>query len=283
MLKPSIFAACLMAAPMMLPAPGAVRAQTADTVVATVNDQTITLGQMIVMRQSVDEQQPQLQGMDDAMLWDMVLDQLIRQTALSQEARPDAAVNAQLELQRRNTLAAAVMRQVVADEPDEQEVQAGYEQMFGSAAPVSEYHAAHILVDSRERADELKRQLDEGADFGELAQQFSAGPSGPNKGDLGWFSADQMVQPFSDVVVTLEKGQISDPVETQFGWHIIQLNDTRIKEAPTLDEVRGQIIQGILRSRINAKIEGAAQGAKVEKTEGLDAALISRTDLLEAE
>ena len=281
MLKPSILAALLAAAPLGLP--GLALAQdTAATVVATVNGQPITLGEMIVMKQAA-AQDPQMQGLPDQALWDMMLDQLIRQTALAGTGEENAGVRAQLELQRRNTLATAAIGKGAGAEPTEAEIQAVYDKLFGTDGAVTEYSAAHILVDSEEKAKELKQKLDEGADFGTLAEENSTGPSGPNRGDLGWFAADQMVPPFAEAVKAMEKGQISDPVQTEFGWHIISLNDTRVREAPALDQVREQLAQMVRREKVEAEIARVTAEAKIEKTGGLDAGLLNKTDLLEAE
>ncbi|MFV0384138.1 peptidylprolyl isomerase [Paracoccus sp. (in: a-proteobacteria)] len=277
MLKSSILALCLVAAPVLAQA----QDRTADTVIATVNGQPVTLGQMIVMKQSI--QDPQMAALPDQALWDMMLDQLISQTAMAGQGTENAGVRAQVELQRRNTLASSVISKIAAEQPSEDDIQAAYAKLFTDTAPVTEYSAAHILVDSEDKAKEVKKKLDEGGDFGALAQEYSTGPSGPNNGDLGWFTADQMVQPFGEAVKALEKGQISDPVQTDFGWHVIQLKDTRVKEAPALDEVRDQIVQLVLRERVEAAIAKATTDAKVEKTEGIDPALINQTDLLEAE
>lgn len=281
MLKNSILAALVIAAPVVTPAVAQAQDRTADTVVATVNDQPITLGQMIVMRQSV--QDPNMAALPDQALWDMILDQLIRQAAVAEAGKENAGVRAQLELQRRNTLAAAAVTEIAQAEPTDEEIQAAYEKLFGDAEPRVEYSAAHILVDTEQKALELKKQLDEGADFGALAQEHSTGPSAPNKGDLGWFSVDQMVPEFGEALKKLEKGQISEPVQTQYGWHLIKLNDSRVQEAPELDEVREQLAQMVRREKVEAMIEELSTAAKVEKTEGVDPALINRTELLEAE
>ncbi|MCF3972997.1 peptidylprolyl isomerase [Paracoccus salsus] len=281
MLKRSILAAVVIATPVMLPVSVLAQDKTADTVVATVNDQPITLGQMIVMKQSV--QDPQMAALPDQALWDMMLDQLIRQTAVSEAGTETAGVRAQLELQRRNTLATAAVSQIAEVEPSEDEVNAAYDKLFANAEATAEYSAAHILVETEEKAKELKAQLDDGADFGKLAEENSTGPSGPNKGDLGWFGADQMVPPFAEAVKGLEKGQISDPVQSDFGWHVIRLNDTRLREAPALDEVREQLVQLVRREKVEAEIARMVQDATVEKTEGIDPALLNDSALLGAE
>lgn len=280
MLKPSILAALMAVAPLTLPAMAEERS--ADTVVATVNGTPITLGQMIVMKQAA-AQDPQMAALPDPALYELVLDQLIQQSAVASAGRETAGVRAQLDLQRRNVLAADAIAAITKVEPTDQEIQAAYDGMFAQAQPTTEYSAAHILVDSEEKAKEIKAQLDGGADFGTLAEQNSTGPSGPNKGDLGWFSADQMVKPFADAVSALEKGQISDPVQSEFGWHVIRLNDTRMRDAPPLEEVRDQIAQMVLRDRVQAEIQRLASEATVEKIDGIDPALMNSTDLLEAE
>ena len=278
MLKTSILAALLAAAPL------AVLAQDkgADTVVATVNGTPITLGEMIVMKQAA-AQDPQMAEMGDGALYEIMLDQLIQQTAVADAGQENAGVRAQLEIQRRNTLAAAAITEVTKNQPTDEEIQAAYDNLFAAEEPATEYSAAHILVDTEEKAREIKAQLDGGADFGTLAEQSSTGPSGPNKGDLGWFSADQMVKPFADAVSAMEKGQISDPVQTEFGWHVIKLNDTRLREARAVEEVRDQISQMVLRDKVQAEIERLTSEATVEKVEGIDPALMNKTELLEAQ
>ncbi len=279
MLKPSILAVLLATS---LPLSVQAQDKGADTVVATVNGTPITLGEMIVMKQAAS-QDPQMAEMGDGALYEIMLDQLIQQTAVADAGQENAGVRAQLEIQRRNTLAAAAIAEVTKDQPTDQEIQAAYDKLFAAEAPATEYSAAHILVDSEEKAREIKAQLDGGADFGTLAEQSSTGPSGPNKGDLGWFSADQMVKPFADAVSAMEKGQVSDPVQTEFGWHVIKLNDTRLREAPALDEVRDQISQMVLRDKVQAEIGRLTSEAQVEKVEGIDPALMNKTELLEVE
>ena len=279
MLKSSILAALLATA---LPLAALAQDKGAETVVATVNGTPITLGEMIVMKEAAS-QDPQMASMGEEALYEIMLDQLIQQTAVAGAGKENAGVRAQLELQRRNTLAAAAIAEVTKAQPTDQDIQAAYDKLFASAEPATEYSAAHILVDTEEKAKEIKAELDGGADFGTLAEQNSTGPSGPNKGDLGWFSADQMVKPFADAVAGMEKGQISEPVQTEFGWHLIKLNDTRMREAPKLDEVRDQISQMVLRDKVQAEIERLTGAAAVEKVEGIDPALLNKTELLEAE
>lgn len=279
MFRPSFLAAALIAVPM-LSAPAFAQGEGADTVVATVGGQEITLGQMIVMKQSV--QDPAMANLPDQALWDMMLDQLIRQTAVAAAAEETAGVRAQVELMRRNTLATAAVSQVAGLEPSDAELQATYDRLFGTAEAVPEFNAAHILVETEEEAASIKTELDGGADFGNLAEQHSTGPSGPNRGDLGWFAADQMVAPFAEAVAAMKPGSVSDPVQTEFGWHVIKLNETRLREAPPLAEVREQVAQMVRREKVEAEIERLVGEAEVKKTEGVDPSRMNDTDLLEA-
>lgn len=277
MLKRTVTAAVVALTMQGLPA----MAQDAETVVATVNGTEITLGELIVMRQRLAEQGQNMPA--DAATWQLMLDQLVQQAAVasSHDEQLDAADRANLELQRRAYLASAALEKIAEVEPSSEDLTAAYEKYFGGAEPKTEYSAAHILVETEEEAKEIKAELDGGADFGTVAEDRSTGPSGPNKGDLGWFTADQMVPPFAEAVAKLEKGQISDPVKTDFGWHVIQLNDTRTVEPPEMDEVREQLITQVRREKVEAEIKRLSDEAQVEKVDDLDPALLDDVELLD--
>ncbi|MDB6182119.1 peptidylprolyl isomerase [Paracoccus fistulariae] len=281
MLKPSLLAAVMVALPLMAPVQVLAQDQSADTVVATVNGQDITLGQMIVMRQSI--QDPSVADLSDQDLWDMLLEQLVRQAVMAGEGKENAAIRAQLELQRRNTLATEAVAALAETAPTQDEIKAAYDRLFGEAEPVKEYSAAHILVATEDEAKEIRQQLEDGADFGELAAQKSQDNSSQNKGDLGWFSADMMVEPFANAVEALENGQISDPVQSDFGWHVIRLNETRMREVPKMEEVQTEVEQFVRRENLEAAVERLVGEAKVEKAEGIPAGAMNDTALLEAE
>lgn len=275
MLKPFLAAAALAALPL------AAFAQDADTVVATVNGEAITLGQLVVMRQGLNAQTTQ--GLPDSALWDLMLDQMIRQTAVAQDAQPlSKRDTAALEVEKRAYLAGSVLEKVASAEPTEDELKAAYDQAFGGQnAERQEYNAAHILVKTKEEAEAIEKQLKEGADFGALAAEKSTDPtSGPNKGDLGWFQPDQMVAPFADALKAMKKGDVSQPVETQFGWHVIKLIDQRAVVPPKFDEVKDQIAVQVRRDKVQAAIEARVAESKVEKTEGLSPDLLNKTDIL---
>ena len=168
----------------------------------------------------------------------------------------DPRVKAQIELQYRGTIAQAVARDyMMSNAATDEEIFAEYESQL-ELAPTQQFKARHILVESQAAAQDLISQLEEGADFQELAKEHSTGPSGPQGGDLGWFSPDQMVAPFAEAVAALEDGAFSkEPVQTQFGWHVILREETRDNEPPTLESVRDTIKQRVEQTKFQNYIQ----------------------------
>lgn len=253
----------------------------ADSVVAVVNGEAITLGQMIAMKEG-------LQGgagdLPDVALWDLMLDQMIRQTAVAQVTAQSLTPRdrAMLELDRRGYLSAATLERVAKPEPTEDELRAVYDAAFGSGdSPKTEYSAAHILVATEDEAKAVAEELAGGADFAALAAEKSTDNSAANGGDLGWFTAEMMVEPFAKAVEALEPGQVSAPVQSQFGWHVILLNETREQAPPDFDAIREQLATQVRRNRVDAEIERLVSAASIEKTEGLAPELLNRTELLD--
>src|SRR5205085_12145881 len=116
-----------------------------------------------------------------------------------------------------------------------------YEDAAKQISGEQEVHARHILVETEEQAKKIEDQLKKGADFAELAKKESKDPGASDGGDLGFFTRDQMVPEFSTVAFTLEPGKISDPVSTQFGWHVIKIEEKRNRKAPEFEQVKSQI------------------------------------------
>lgn len=178
----------------------------------------------------------------------------------------DPRAKAQFELQYRATLAQMVAGDWLDNNPaSEEEIQQAYAEQ-ALLAPDMQFKASHILVETQGSAVDLISQLDAGADFAELAKANSTGPSGPAGGDLGWFSPNQMVAPFSDAVAGLENGAYTkEPVQTEFGWHVILREDSRENEAPPLDSVRDVLKQSVEQTKFQNYLEGLR--AEQESTE----------------
>ena len=239
---------------------------TADTVVATVGDVDITVGHMIVARQTLPAQ---YQTLEPSVLFEGILDQLVQQQALAQSlgANVTKATELTIENQISGLLAGEALGMVVQKALTEETLQAAYEARFANAEPAKEFHAAHILVATEDEAKALISELDGGTDFAELAKEKSTGPSGPNGGDLGWFGAGMMVPEFEAAVMDLEAGEVSAPVQTQFGWHVIKLNETRLAEAPALEEVRNDLAMEIENAAVAAHIDELMAKTEVKKAE----------------
>lgn len=254
----------------------------ADTVVALVNGTEITLGQMIATRDALPEQ---YKSLPDDVLFNGVLDQIIQQTALAQEAEGQQSLRDLLAIdnQKRSYLAATVLDRVANAAVTDEAVQKLYDEKYVNAEPKKEFDADHILVETEEEAKAIKADLDGGADFAALAKEKSTDPgSAANGGDLGWFGLGMMVQPFEDAVVALEKGTVSAPVQSDFGWHIIMLNDVRVAEAPKLEDVKAELAGDLQQKAVEAKVTALIEGATVErKAEGIDPAILKKSELLD--
>ena len=255
---------------------------TAETVVATVNGVEITLGHMIVARASLPEQYQQL---DDKVLYDGILEQLVQQSALAQtfEGEPPLRVTKSIENEQRSLLAGEVVEGILQEAVTEEALQELYDRQFGDIDPEEEYNASHILVESEEEAIAVKESIEGGADFAATAREKSTGPSGPNGGELGWFGSGMMVPAFEAATIALGVGEVSDPVQTQFGWHIIKLNETRKAEIPTLDDVREELTQELSQMAAQEAITKAAEAADVQIPADLevDPAILKQITLLD--
>ena len=174
---------------------------------------------------------------------------------LATELAKDPRLAAQIELQKHGALAQAVAADYLANVSiSEEEILAEYAEQVELAPPL-QFKARHILVTTQSEALDLVTQLDGGANFEELAKEKSTGPSGPSGGDLSWFSPDQMVAPFSTAVAALEDGNYTlQPVQTQFGWHVILREDSRENQPPTFESVRDVINQQVQQKKFQAHL-----------------------------
>ncbi|MGC9417388.1 MAG: peptidylprolyl isomerase [Rhodovulum sp.] len=254
---------------------------TAETVVATVNGTDITMGHMILLFSRLPEQYRQ---MPTPVLFRGLLDQLVQQTLLAQgfEGERPAYVEKALENEERGMISAQAMNKIVEAAVTEEAIAERYAEMVAEAERQQEFNASHILVETEEAAREAIAELESGKDFADVARERSTGPSAPNGGNLGWFSTGMMVPPFEAAVLEMEPGEISAPVETQFGWHVIRLNQVQAAKAPSLDEVRNEIADklraGAIETRMS-ELREAAQITRVEPDE-IDTDAIADTSLL---
>lgn len=265
-------------AAMALPA----TAQDANTVVATVNDVDITIGHMIVARATLPEQ---YQSLPDDVLFDGILEQLINQTLLEQSFEGDLPkrVTLSLENETRSLTAGEVLEDIMSEALTEDAVQALYDAQISEFEPNEEFNASHILVETEEEALAIIAEIAGGAEFAAVAREKSTGPSGPNGGNLGWFGVGAMVPSFEAAVVALEVGDVSAPVQTQFGWHVIILNEKRQTAVPELEAVRSELETGVREAAVASRIDALKEQANVERTDldGMDLAVLKDLSLVE--
>ena len=261
-------------------------APTRDSVVATVNGTDITLGEMI---QTAAQLPPEYRQLPPDVLFQGVMDQLIQQQLLADTVTeaPDRVEIALANL-RRQLLAGEVVNRIGTEALSDDAVQAAYDAAFAEMLPSTEYNAAHILVATEEEAIGLIARIEGGEDFAALAKELSLDTgSGSAGGELGWFGVGMMVPEFEQAVIALsesgETGAISPPVQTQFGWHIVRLNESRPQEPATLDEVRPELETQLRNDAIQARLDELAAGATIVRPEAgaFDPGLISALDLLE--
>lgn len=248
---------------LVLALPAAAEEVTADTVVATVNGETLTLGHLVAARSALP---PQYQQLPDDVLFEGLLEQMIQQLVLTQAmGELNRRVEATLENERRALIAGVMLQGVVEEAITEEALQEAYEAQFANAEPTEEWNASHILVDSKTTAEDLIAELNGGADFAALAKEHSTGPSGPSGGELGWFSQGMMVPAFEAAVMAMEVGAVSEPVATQFGWHVVKLNDKRLQGPPPLEEVRDQLAEIIQGTAIEEAVATLMDAASIER------------------
>lgn len=199
-----------------------------------------------------------------------VREELIAREIFAQEAERkglarNADVQRQLENARQQILIQALIRDYMKANPiKDDEVKAEYDKVVKQSAE-KEYKARHILVEKEDQAKEIIAQLKKGAKFEDLAKQSKDPGSAANGGDLDWNSAGTFVKPFSDAMAALEKGKFTEaPVQTQFGWHVIRLDDVRESKAPPLADVRPQIQQELERRRVQTMQQELRAKAKVQ-------------------
>jgi peptidyl-prolyl cis-trans isomerase C len=263
--------ACLAAATggfaMVLLASLPLRAQDANPVLAKVNGAEIRQSDVALAEEELG---PSLAQMDPATKKENVLAFLIDMKIVAKAAedkkiedRPD--FKARLTFTRNrllmDNLLAAEGKAATTDEAMKKVYDEAAKQIEGE----QEVHARHILVETEDEAKAIEAELKTGADFAELAKKKSKDPGAADGGDLGFFTKDQMVPEFSAVAFALEPGKISDPVKSQFGWHVIKVEEKRNRKAPDFDQVKAQIETYVTRKAQAEYVAKLREGAKVER------------------
>jgi len=245
-------------------------ARSAETshVLATVDGENITqqMFDTYVKRRGVKEMNKLSSQDKKAIVKELINRELLYQVALKDNLNENSAVTTELNNIQRNLFAAAAIRQAVTSQGQitEEMLRTEFDK-FIKNTPSKEYKARHILNKNEKDAKEVILELDKGANFAELAKKKSTGPAGKNGGDLGWFRNNQMLPEFTNAVVKLNKGKYSKtPVETQYGWHVILLEDVRDTPPPTFEEMKNEIRAGLSNKQVGKYIESLKTNAKIK-------------------
>jgi peptidyl-prolyl cis-trans isomerase C len=190
---------------------------------------------------------------------------LLAQVAEQQKLGDRPEVKRQLAFERNKVLMEALLQNAAKAAETDAEMHKVYDQAVKEMGAEQEVHARHILVETEAEAKAIEAELKKGADFAEEAKKKSKDPGAANGGDLGYFTKDQMVPEFAEAAFKLDKGQISDPIHTQFGWHIIKVEDKRVKPTPSFDEVKPQV-QNYIAHRAQAQlVDSLRKTAQIER------------------
>ena len=256
-----------------------------DTPLAKIDGSELTLGELIAIRRELPDQ---YQALPNEVLMNGILEQMVDQYLLAEAARETGlgdrpAVELNVLNQQRAILAEAFLRAETEKRVTAESVKNLYEERYVKAEPETEAHAGHILVETKEKAEELKAKIDEGADFAELAKEHGTDGTASRGGDLGWFVRSDMVPEFGDAVFSMEPGTISEPVETPFGWHLIKLEELRDRKPPAFEEVQGELRAEAVQQAQRAIVEELRAEADIEMPEApVPPEAIRADDMLDA-
>ena len=243
------------------------RAQDADPVVARANGVDIRQSDLALAEDEVGANMPQM-GPDQkrdyliTYLADVIV---LAQAAEQQKVADRDDVKHRIQLERNKVLMETLLQDAGTAATTDDAMHKVYDDAVKQMSGEQEVHARHILVATEDEAKAIEDQLKKGADFATLAKEKSKDPGAAEGGDLGYFTKDQMVPEFAEVAFKLDKGQISDPVHTQFGWHIIKVEDKRIKPTPTFDEVKGQLENYVAHRAQADLVSKLRSAAKIER------------------
>lgn len=234
--------------------------------VAVVNGQYISKSTFAELEKDIAERSHGQTFPKEKVVEELIQRELLVQDALQKNLDKSPEVIAQLDITKRSLLSQAALQDFLKANPvTDADVKAEYDSKVAGEKG-TEYKARHLLVKTEAEAKKLIAQLDKGADFAKLANKYSLdAKQSQNGGDLGWFVSTQMVAPFSEALVKLEKGKYTKvPVKTQFGWHVILKEDSRTQTPPTLEAVKEQLMPYLQRQKVQSMLESLRKQAKVE-------------------
>ena len=251
----------------LLTAPITVRAEDTDPVVARANGVDIRQSDLALAEEDIGSAMPQMgpEQKHDYLITYLADVIILAQAADQHQLANRGDVKQRIEFERHKALMEALLQDVGKAAMTDDAMHKVYDEAIKQTPSEQEVHARHILVATEGEAKDIEAQLKSGTDFATLAKEKSKDPGAAEGGDLGYFTKDQMVPEFAEAAFKLDKGQISDPIKTQFGWHIIKVEDKRIKPTPTYDQVKGQL-QNYVAHRAQAElVDNLRKSATIER------------------
>ncbi|PLP59807.1 peptidylprolyl isomerase [Mesorhizobium loti] len=239
-----------------------------NAVIATVDGKPITEADLTLAEGELSRQFAQLPAEQRraAALSAAIEIKVLSAKAIADGLDKDPEFQRRVAFLQQRALHGELVEKEVVGKITEAEIRARYDKEIAAQPPVNEVHARHILVKTKEEADAIVKKLDAGEDFQKLANENTKDPSGKtNGGDLGFFGPGQMVPEFEKAATALEVGKYTkEPVQTQFGWHIIKLEDKRQQQPPAFDQVKDQAKSAVIRDKYFEAVKEARKAAKVE-------------------
>ena len=243
-------------------------APAAAKVLAKVNGVEITDEDLAIARDDLGARLPrQLEGpaRDKALLDNLIVAKVVAQKAEAEKAAASPEFARKLAYLRDKLLTETYLGKIAEAANTDANVKKTYDEVAKTQKPEPEIHARHILVPTEEEAKKALARVKGGEDFAKVATELSKDP-GSKGGDLGWFTKDRMVPEFADAAFKLEKpGDISEPVKSKFGWHVIKLEEKRMKEFPKLEQVRDQVSRYVMQKAEGDEVVKLREAAKIER------------------
>ena len=234
----------------------------ADTPFLEVNGKIVKFGSAIIAFSKIRQANREF---DQKTVFSQIVQQLVNEELLSQKIEKENQLTLlAIEHEKRSAKAAQMVSKILKNFPNDELVNSAYQNLTEEFKNALEYNASHILVKEEGQAKNILADLKKGKKFGEMAKEHSVGPSGKNGGKLDWFDLNSMVPEFSTALMVLSEGDISQPVKTKFGWHLIKLNKTREKQMPELSAIKSQLVQNLRQKKINDYLSSLTKNSEID-------------------
>lgn len=261
-----LFATALLVAPFLAAAGASAQEDVADEVVATVNGTPIRYSDLAFADEEMSAALSRLEpnARFQYLLGHLIDRRIVALAAEEKKAGDDPAVKRRQEYFNEKALRDFYWVQLMQERVSDEAVRSWYDENIASAPPEQEAHARHILVDTEKQAKDIAAEIAGGKSFEDAANEHSRDGSGADGGDLGWFRKDDMVEPFAEAVFSMKPGDVSAPVQSPFGWHLIEVIAFREMEKPGFEEAEEDIFRLLAREEGQKLMESLREDAKIE-------------------